>query len=221
MNIASRIPLLALFFLFSSCTITRPTTTQLVLSEPPLFVVSKPLRYSTKDGKYEIVVPIGFVTDLASIPRWLWWWQGPHEATMAPAIIHDYLYWEQSCTKDEADAVMYLAMEELSVKNIESIYIGIRNSIAEMAWKRNSESRATGETRFFTQDYAERLMRSHADPKSTWTSLQADAAKQDGLLHPPFPNPKVKQACAAAFTQFKQKQKHPHEQINIEFLRLF
>jgi hypothetical protein len=193
--------------LLTSCAISRPTVTQLALSDPPLFLVSYPLRYSTNDGRYQIVVPVGFVTDLASIPKALWWWQSPHETTMAPAIIHDYLYWEQSCTKDEADAVMYLSMEELLVKGIEGIYLGIRTPIAKAAWKQNEEARMKGETRFFTQSYAERLIRGNADPKATWVTIQSDAMKSSGLYRPPLPNPDVKQACVAALAYFRTRGK--------------
>lgn len=202
---------LALSVFLASCAVTRPTTTQLVLSDPPLFLVAHPLHYSPNDGKDEIIVPVGFVTDLASIPRQLWWWQSPHEATMAPAIIHDYLYWEQSCTKDEADAVMYLVMEELSVKGISGVYLGIRTPIARAAWKRNGEARARGETRFFTEAYAKRLMRSNADPKATLASLQAEASKNAGLYNPPLPNRKVKQACTVALAQFRNRSSRPLE----------
>ena len=206
-----RICAFALSCLVASCSLTRPTVTQLILSDPPLFLVAQPLRYSTNDGRYQIVVPVGFVTDLASIPRALWWWQSPHEATMAPAIIHDYLYWEQSCTKDEADAVMYLAMEELSVKGIGGIYLGIRTPVGTAAWKRNEEARAKGETRFFTPAYAQRLMGGNADPKATWTSIQADAIASSGLYKPPLPNLAVKQACTAALTYFRSRTARPVE----------
>lgn len=202
---------IALSVLLASCAVTRPNTAQLVLSDPPLFLVTHPLRYSTNDGRHEIVVPIGFVSDLASIPKALWWWQSPHEATMAPAIIHDYLYWEQSCTKDEADAVMYLAMEELSIKGIAAIYRGIRTPIAKAAWTRNMQARAKGETRFFTQKYAEHAKAGSLDPKATWTSVQAEAAKNSGLYYPPLPNAKVKQACAAALAYFRAKPSRPLE----------
>lgn len=39
-----------------------------------------------------ITVPDGFVTDLASIPRWLHWLVNPFDPATAPAaIVHDYL----------------------------------------------------------------------------------------------------------------------------------
>jgi hypothetical protein len=210
MNMRLRFSTIATAILLASCgSVTRPTVTQLILGDPPFFLVAHPLRFSTDDRRHSIVVPIGFVTDLASIPKALWWWQSPHEGTMAPAILHDFLYWEQSCTKDEADAVMYLAMSELSVKGIDAVYLGIRTAIAKRAWDRNAEARAKGETRFFTPEFTIQLMQGNADPKATLTSVQADAAKNSGLYRPRLPNPTVKQACVAAYTDFQKRAKRP------------
>ena len=45
---------------------------------------------------YEPVqVPVGFVTDFASIPRLFWSLLRPDGLYAYAAIIHDYLYWEQ------------------------------------------------------------------------------------------------------------------------------
>ena len=74
-----------------------------------VFVLRDPLTISFKGNLPSITVPAGFITDLASIPKALHWWEGKTDASMAPAILHDYLYWYQPCSKDEADAVMYVA----------------------------------------------------------------------------------------------------------------
>ena len=204
MRTVARLLVLALALLLSACGITRPTITQLVLSEPPLWMVGEPLQYRSDDGRYMIEVPAGFVTDLASIPKGLWWWQSPQERTAAPAIIHDYLYWEQSCEKDEADAMMYLAMEKLQVKGIPLIYAGIRTPFAVASFAKNKEARAKGETRFFTKEHVARLKKSFLDPNATWVTVQAEAAAVRGLYRPLLPNPKVKQACVAALAQFQK-----------------
>jgi hypothetical protein len=207
--VKKRLALAALAVLLgnTSCAISRPTITQLVLSDPPLFLVAQPLRYMTTDRRHQITVPVGFVSDLASIPRPLWWWQSPLDATMAPAIIHDYLYWEQSCSKDEADAVMWLAMRDLAVSGINAVYVGIRTPLAETAWRDNTQARGRGETRFLTAGYAARLMRSDADPRATWVSIQAAAVKEAGMYTPSLPNPEVKAACQAAHRHFRDQYK--------------
>ncbi|MCA9420963.1 MAG: DUF1353 domain-containing protein [Nitrospirales bacterium] len=183
--------------------ISRPTITQLV-PDPPVFMVAHPLRYTPDDGQHEIVIPVGFVTDLASIPSLLWWWEAPHEGTMAPAIVHDYLYWEQSCTKDEADAVMYLAMLEIGLGEFTAnrIYDGIRTPFAQGAWENNRKARTRGETRFFTESYARSLLDSQIEPTVSLVSLQSRAAEHGGLSTPRLPNSKVKAACASALEKF-------------------
>ena len=64
-----------------------------------------------------VIVPIGFVTDLASIPAALWGMLPPAARYSYPAIIHDYLYWFQPCTRAEADAVFQSAMGDLRVSS--------------------------------------------------------------------------------------------------------
>ena len=49
------------------------------------------IAFKRGDQYYEITVPKGFVCDLASIPRILWWLISSHELGTAP-ILHDYLY---------------------------------------------------------------------------------------------------------------------------------
>jgi hypothetical protein len=60
-------------------------------------------------------VPDGFVSDLASIPSYLWWALPPTGRYGHAAILHDWLYWEQSCSRAVADRVFDVAMAELNV----------------------------------------------------------------------------------------------------------
>src|SRR5258708_33483224 len=50
---------------------------------------------SDADPSIRITVPVGFVTDLASVPRVFWSLLPPAARYSYPAIIHDYLYWFQ------------------------------------------------------------------------------------------------------------------------------
>lgn len=64
----------------------------------------------------EILIPKGFVTDFASIPRWLWWIVPPYGKYNKAAVVHDFLYKKQSgYSKIVADAIFYEAMESLGV----------------------------------------------------------------------------------------------------------
>lgn len=108
-----------------------------------------------------VSVPKGFVTDLASIPR-IFWTILPRQAEYSyPAILHDYLYWEQTCTKAQADDVLEAAMEDMSVGAINSsaILFAVR-SFGHGAWEGNAERKAAGERRL--------LKKFPPDMKATW-----------------------------------------------------
>ena len=65
-----------------------------------------------------IDVSIGFVTDFASLPRLLWWILPKWGKYGNAAVIHDYLYWKQSCSKKRADDIFYEAMKVLKVDRV-------------------------------------------------------------------------------------------------------
>ena len=55
------------------------------------WILTEPLEYD--DGETKVTVPVGFKTDLASIPKFLWAYLSPWEIARA-AVVHDYLYWQ-------------------------------------------------------------------------------------------------------------------------------
>jgi len=58
-----------------------------------LWAVQRALEYQAGDDPEElIVVPPGFVTDLASVPRAVWSFYPPDGPWAKAAIIHDFLY---------------------------------------------------------------------------------------------------------------------------------
>lgn len=62
-----------------------------------------------------IAVPIGTITDLATVPRILWSVFPPHGRYAKAAIIHDYLYDRAIGSKAFADSTFREAMEVLGV----------------------------------------------------------------------------------------------------------
>jgi hypothetical protein len=69
-----------------------------------------PLLHDGPSGRF--VVPAGFDTDLASIPRALWWLISPGGRHGKAAVLHDYLYRVRprvSYTGEGFEAVMDLA----------------------------------------------------------------------------------------------------------------
>ena len=63
----------------------------------------------------KIKVPAGYVTDLTSVPRFLWSIFPPHGKYAKAAIVHDYLYTNAIGTKAWADEVFCEAMGVLGV----------------------------------------------------------------------------------------------------------
>lgn len=57
-----------------------------------LWGLQRPLSYSPADRQQRITVPAGFVTDLASVPRWAWTLIPPDGPWVKAAIIHNFLY---------------------------------------------------------------------------------------------------------------------------------
>ena len=65
-----------------------------------------------------VEVPAGFVTDLASVPRCLWWLLPPFGPWSAAAVLHDYLYTQVRsglCSRRFADLLFLESMTVLKV----------------------------------------------------------------------------------------------------------
>lgn len=86
--------------------------------------VAKDIHWEMYDEGSEVwlTVPKGFVTDLASVPRPLWWLLAPHgQPQVLAAVLHDYLYRTPEArpfgthTKRGADKVFRDAMKALKV----------------------------------------------------------------------------------------------------------
>lgn len=61
-------------------------------------------------------VPAGFVTDLASVPRWMWSFLQPTGRYTKAAILHDWLIKPDSgVIRADADRIFYEAMQVLGV----------------------------------------------------------------------------------------------------------
>jgi len=65
-----------------------------------------------------IVVPIGFITDFASVPKLFWSILPPTGKYGKAAVVHDFLYWTAIVSKDDADSIFLEAMKVLGVGKI-------------------------------------------------------------------------------------------------------
>ena len=106
-------------------------------------------------------MPAGFVTDLASVPWYLWNWLPNDGLYLHAAIVHDWLYWDQARAREEADNVLWNDMTDLKVGYLtrQAIYQGVHLR-GQGAWDANAALKASGEKRV--------LKRFPDDPVLSW-----------------------------------------------------
>jgi len=131
----------------------------------PIYYLTKPIRWKPNPGQedqYQAVdVPVGFVTDFASIPRVFWSLLRPDGMYTYPAILHDFLYWTQERPRDVADQIFRIGMEDFSINRavIDTIYSAVRLG-GGSAWENNAKAKANGEKRI--------LKEFPDDPRTRW-----------------------------------------------------
>jgi Protein of unknown function (DUF1353) len=78
-----------------------------------------------------------------------------------PAIMHDYLYWMQETTREAADEIFLIMMEDFSIgkATAATIYQAVRVG-GGSAWDSNAEVKRKGEKRI--------LKRFPEDPRTRW-----------------------------------------------------
>jgi hypothetical protein len=102
----------------------------------------------TEGSGETINVPAGFITDFASVPRIFWWIYPQWGKYGNAAVIHDFLYWEQSkYKKDEADKIFMEGMTVLGVGKVTAkiLYLAVKY-FGKWAW--NSNSKRKGRKKF-------------------------------------------------------------------------
>lgn len=140
-----------------------------------------PLRVAI--GGQELTVPAGFVTDFASVPSALRGLVSPAGPHLVPSIVHDYLYWNQTCSRDQADRIFALALEGAGVGAVqrEVLSQGVRTPLGRRAWRDNARDRDEGRPRIVPPGAPP------PDPSETWSAYRlrlagpAPAARGDAL----------------------------------------
>jgi hypothetical protein len=117
----------------------------------PIYFLTRPIGWTpdTGDARFApVTVPVGFVTDFASIPQAFWSLLRPDGEYTYPAIIHDYLYWTQTRSRYEADAIFKIAMSEFELDGplVGTIYTAVRLG-GFASWRSNANAKARGERR--------------------------------------------------------------------------
>jgi len=90
-------------------------------------------------SKETINVPIGFMTDFASVPRILWGAIPRWGKYGNAAVVHDFMYWQQSYPRKRADEILLEGMKVLGVSKIlyRTIYYSVR-FFGALAWRNNA-----------------------------------------------------------------------------------
>ena len=95
-----------------------------------LWKLTTPLTFMlhVNGGDVTVYIPRGFVTDFASVPWFLWPIFPPSGEWCEAAVLHDYLYSRQPCSRFLADALFREAMFQLKVPlwRRVAIYYGVR-----------------------------------------------------------------------------------------------
>jgi hypothetical protein len=92
--------------------------------------LTAPLIFYSPTLERSVVVPTGFVTDFASVPRWpfIYWFTGG--TAEAPAVLHDYFYRTntEDLTRAGADALLAEAMDSVGYWKIRTwmMWAGVR-----------------------------------------------------------------------------------------------
>ncbi len=117
------------------------------------WIVKQPLTYRIGVSNASVTVPVGFVTDFASIPQALQSIIRQNGLYILPAVVHDYLYWKQTCTREQADQVLLLGMIENKVADVHrvAIHAAVR-AAGSFAWDDNARERAARLIRILPQD---------------------------------------------------------------------
>lgn len=150
------------------------------------WIVVEDMEYVIGRTSDRIVVPKGFVTDFASIPQ-LFWGLGlsPYGQYSRAAIVHDYLYWSQGCTREQADRLLVIAMKESNVSGFDEfvVYRGV-DDWGGGPWNTNALERAAGLPRIVPAAYQR-----PADPNVRWPAYR-EMLVGLGISDPPFdPSP--------------------------------
>ena len=154
--------------LLGGCAFKAPMVASMT-ADGKYWVLKEPLEYEQPKTKQKFVVPKGFVTDFASIPRPFWVAFPPCGRYAPAAVVHDYLYWFQPATCDRlcADTLLLVAMEESGVDAFSrnAIFAGVRVG-GQSSWDQNARDKASGSIRLVPEKFLD------FGPNDTWKIIE-------------------------------------------------
>jgi hypothetical protein len=90
-------------------------------------VLTKPLTYTT-DQNETVTAPIGFWTDGASVPRFLWRIYPPFGEYFRAAVVHDFMYYRGEFVRSKCDGIFKEAVRACGCSRVTewALYTGVR-----------------------------------------------------------------------------------------------
>lgn len=140
--------------LLNGCTmaVKQPVVQPFVDAE--YWVLKAPMQYEIGDTGEYITVPKGFVTDFASTPPALRPLFPKLGRYIKAAIVHDYLYWNQTCSRKQADKIFEVAMANADVDPIRrNLMWAAVASFGGKAWDANAKKKLDGQVKVIPGDY--------------------------------------------------------------------
>jgi hypothetical protein len=163
------------------------------------WVVAEPIPNRIGVSSEVITVPKGFVTDLASIPRFFWAAFPKTGTYMSAAILHDYLYWDQRCTRTEADRIFGIEMRSFGVNDTSrNLILAAVNEFGVGAWTSNATAAAAGESRLLPQALLTKFLDEPLDSTQTWEVWRERVRASPSAARASDPNPQLSAVCARA-----------------------
>jgi Protein of unknown function (DUF1353) len=161
---------------------TPPSPAVRAFGDNKFWITIEDMIYVIGSTNERIVVPKGFVTDFASLPQPLWsLGLSPYGQYSRAAVVHDYLYWSQGCTRAQSDRLLVIAMKESNVSGFDEtlVYQGVDKGGAG-PWNANAAERNAGLPRIVPESYLR-----PADPNVNWPAYREMLVNQ-GVKDPPF-----------------------------------
>lgn len=148
----------------ASSGVERPAAQARILDFPDgqAWTIAGGFAWSVGSTGAVVFVPQGFVHDRTSVPPALWSLASHTNA----AVIHDYLYWAQPCSRLQSDNLLMIAMKQSDVPWLKRqlVYRAVRVQGGPV-WRRNADERAIGMPRI--NPYG------HVPDNLTWPQLRA------------------------------------------------
>ncbi|MGY3482180.1 hypothetical protein ACVW1C_000063 [Bradyrhizobium sp. USDA 4011] len=138
-------------------TIAPTATLKLQFLSTNLAVVSNAYTWtptSDEGKKYgPVVIPAGFLTTPNRFPDTFSSVLPVGDSNISAFVLHDFLYWDQTKSRDAADDILRIALTENGATpptTVTLIYQAIRR-FGQAAWDQNAKKKADGEKRFLKE----------------------------------------------------------------------